>query len=67
MPKYDYKCPSCGVIEEYEHSIKEEPVLECGKCFVQVRKVFSATSAVFKGGGWGKVYGTHKPKGNGLD
>lgn len=29
MPRYDYKCPECGKIEEHIHSFNETPVYKC--------------------------------------
>lgn len=63
MPKYDFKCPSCGSIEEYEHSVNDDPTLECEDCCVEVKKMFTATPAIFKGQGWSKIT-EYKPKGS---
>lgn len=52
MPKYDYKCPECGKIEEWEHSIQAEVTFDCGDCYVTTHKTFTATPAIFKGQGW---------------
>lgn len=63
MPKYDYKCQGCGYTEEVEHSINADTSMmalsSCwgetyGHCSGGMRKVFSATPAVFRGTGWGK-------------
>jgi putative FmdB family regulatory protein len=32
MPRYDYKCPSCGTVEEVIHSIKQDPEIVCPVC-----------------------------------
>ena len=32
MPRYDYKCKKCNIIEEKEHRILETPVIRCSKC-----------------------------------
>jgi len=32
MPRYDYKCPRCNIVEEKEHGIKENPNIRCPKC-----------------------------------
>jgi len=32
MPTYDYKCNSCGFIDEVVHSIKEDPEIQCSNC-----------------------------------
>jgi predicted nucleic acid-binding Zn ribbon protein len=49
MPKYDYECQ--GVVLEFDLPINHEPpVCLCGQV---MRKVFTATPAIFKGKGWG--------------
>jgi putative FmdB family regulatory protein len=69
MPKYDYKCQSCGHIEEIEHAMDEnQNGAACLNpdnfdCEGSIRKVFSAVPGHFKGQGWGKTYRVHKPKG----
>lgn len=32
MPRYDYRCSSCGHAEEIEHKITAEPISHCPKC-----------------------------------
>lgn len=32
MPAYDYKCPTCGIVVEQIHSIKESPLIPCPEC-----------------------------------
>ena len=56
MAFYDYKCSECGCIIEVEHSIKDEPNVECPNCLKQnmVRLISSRTSFVLKGDGWFK-------------
>ncbi len=57
MPKYDYKCDNCEEILEAEHSMADTLDFHgCEKCNEGLlHKVFSATPAVFKGQGWGKM------------
>lgn len=73
MPSYDYKCDKCGEVFEIQHSIQDTADYE--ECMNVTRAVdpciggylhkqFSPTPAVFRGGGWGKVYGTWKSKGD---
>lgn len=60
MPRYQYKCPRCGTVEEQTHGMQEDPEYKCGMfltdekafCGGILKKVFSATPAIFKGGGW---------------
>jgi putative FmdB family regulatory protein len=62
MPKYDYKCTTCGEVREVEHSMNDDTLVECSDCFTPMTKVFSAVPGHFKGQGWGKTYRVHKPK-----
>ena len=32
MPRYDYKCKTCGAIEETIHSFNDEPDMYCLEC-----------------------------------
>lgn len=65
MPKYDYKCDGCGEVEEAEHSMSETlDYHACRNCETGLlHKVFTATPAVFKGGGWAKMT-EYKAKGS---
>lgn len=53
MPRYDYQCDICQVIEEVNHSVSAaaNPVLHCS---VPMRRLIGAAPAIFKGTGWGK-------------
>lgn len=53
MAAYDYKCPLCDLIIPVQHSVDEQPVVNCQLCDEQMRKVFSAPTITFKGKGWG--------------
>lgn len=64
MPRYDYKCDSCGDIAEFSFSIHDDlPVnilhLECDGNY---HRLYNPTPGHFKGQGWGKVYRVHKGK-----
>jgi len=52
MPKYDYECPGEEVIVEFDLPFNHETP-RCDVCGVEMRKVFAATPAIFKGRGWG--------------
>ena len=32
MPRYDYKCPGCGMVEEVYHSFSYDGATLCGVC-----------------------------------
>jgi putative FmdB family regulatory protein len=53
MPRYDYKCENCSSVIEIERSFDEESVPVCTSCNTSMSRVWQATPAVFKGGGWG--------------
>lgn len=63
MPKYDYRCPLCKEVEEFEHGMMEDPRFECKRCVCYMQKIVTAPAGThFKGQGWGKLYRVHKPK-----
>lgn len=51
MPKYDYKCNVCGSTIEFERGFGEDREPTC--CNHTMSRVWSATPAIFRGGGWG--------------
>jgi putative FmdB family regulatory protein len=58
MPKYDYRCSTCGHVEEREFSILEVPeVIEvCPDCgFGPLKKVILPAAVSFKGSGFYKT------------
>ncbi len=68
MPKYDYKCDGCKVVQEFEHPMAETMDFhDCPSelCDGLLHKVFSPTPGHFKGQGWGKTYREYKGKKNG--
>jgi predicted nucleic acid-binding Zn ribbon protein len=52
MPKYDYECLREGVVAEFDLAIDHNAPF-CETCGSVMRKVFTATPAIFKGRGWG--------------
>jgi putative FmdB family regulatory protein len=52
MPKYDYECPGEEVIVELDLAFDHDPPA-CTLCGAKMRKVFTATPAIFRGTGWG--------------
>lgn len=50
--KYLYKCNNCQEQVEVEHSMNEEPIIECEKCFVRMRRVIQVIPVKFKGAGF---------------
>ena len=51
MPKYDYKCNTCGSVVEFERGIGEDREPSC--CFETMIRVWnSAPSIVFNGSGF---------------
>ena len=53
MPRYDYQCLVCNLIEEVTHSVSGavNPVLHCSQ---PMKKLIAVTPAIFRGNGWGK-------------
>jgi putative FmdB family regulatory protein len=52
MALFDYKCSSCGNIEEKNHKISESPEYNCSKCNSSMQKIISSSSFHLKGDGW---------------
>lgn len=69
MPRYDYECPTCGIIEII-HSIKDPPKRKCPKCGKRKlqRLISSGINIIFKGEGFWRStdYINQKAKENGL-
>lgn len=53
MPNYDFACLTCDIQVERYFPFNEEHRVECPQCGNSMTKVFNATPAHFKGGGWG--------------
>ena len=53
MASYEYHCYSCGMTIDVERSMNEDALnpICCGE---STARVWSATSAIFKGNGWYK-------------
>jgi len=51
MPTYDYKCNKCGMTQEIVREFGENHEPTC--CQETMARVWSATPAIFRGGGWG--------------
>ena len=54
-PLYDYLCQKCGIIEEIEQKITDEPLSICPKCEKSsVIRLISTTNFSLKGKRWAK-------------
>jgi putative FmdB family regulatory protein len=51
VPKYDFKCETCGIIE-IEKSMRDDNPTECPDCGGSITRVFLPTRSVLKGGGF---------------
>ncbi len=67
MPTYEYRCPTCDLLYEFEHRMVEKPIYSCTSCNVALERLISGgTGFVLKGAGWfrdgyaGKSYGKRK-------
>lgn len=59
MPSYEWRCPDCSqrwieriTIREYQLFNKILGMPMCVDCDKEMKRVFDATPAQFKGGGW---------------
>ena len=52
MPRYDYRCASCGHQFELRQSFDSEPVADCSECGAKANRKIHAPPVIFKGSGW---------------
>lgn len=52
MPIYEYKCTKCNKQFEVTRKITDAPLVRCGSCGGELKKLISNTSFVLKGSGW---------------
>jgi putative FmdB family regulatory protein len=54
MPKYEYTCTDGHGDAEVERSFNDPVTIpRCETCFMEMRRVYTSTGAIFKGTGWG--------------
>ncbi len=57
MPTYVYRCPNCGRSREEKHPMSETREGDACDfkmdCYGRLKKVYTPTSAIFEGDGWG--------------
>ena len=54
MPNYEYSCKECGTYGSVYRTYKEDDGgMQCPKCKIDMTRIYSAPSVVFKGKGWG--------------
>ena len=59
MPTYVYECP-CGQTYDVQHSIHEEPEIECQKCGGEMSRIPQRTSVTFSSPGFYSTDNTRK-------
>lgn len=52
MPRYDYRCTSCGKTFEVSHGMRERPPISCPDCGGSAQRLFDASGIVLKGSGF---------------
>jgi putative FmdB family regulatory protein len=60
MPIYEYKCTSCGAVEEVLQKVGDSPLKKCRKCGGPMKKLVSSPAIQFKGSGWYVTDYAHK-------
>ena len=53
MPIYTYKCVSCDVKRDVDHSMMDSPEVVCKECGGACIKLPGVGSVQFRGTGWG--------------
>jgi putative FmdB family regulatory protein len=51
MPKYDFKCENCGIIEIIKSMLDPNPE-ECPDCGEPITRHFAPTKALYRGSGF---------------
>ncbi len=65
MPRYDYRCQSCGQEFELTQSFSEAGSGTCPECSGEGRRVFHAVPVIYKGSGFYTTdYGRPKAPGD---
>jgi putative FmdB family regulatory protein len=53
MPRYTYRCESCGETLEVRQRMTDDPLVECPHCHLEeLRRVINSVGIVFKGSGF---------------
>ena len=52
MPYYEYACDACDSTFEIFQNMSDEPLTVCPNCSSSMRRVFDASSIIFKGSGF---------------
>ncbi|MBX9703072.1 MAG: zinc ribbon domain-containing protein [Silvanigrellaceae bacterium] len=52
MPIYEFKCQTCGNIDEHFMRVSDPAPSQCTKCGRAVEKIISQSSFSLKGSGW---------------
>src|SRR3990170_3521832 len=55
MPRYDYRCVTCGHEVEITHGVDGAGPTTCDVCGGAMRKALSTPAIHFKGSGWAKM------------
>jgi len=51
MRTFDFRCPKCGLVIDVDvESGKDFPIVKCGTCFVEMKRIFSTYTVMMKGG-----------------
>ena len=54
MPIYEFRCDTDKTKVEIQQGFHDNTIPNCPLCGKEMRKVISATPAIFRGTGWGK-------------
>jgi len=58
MPKYDFRCDSCNIVEELLFQIdKSDTIPPCSLCGANMRRLYAPPAIRFKGPGFYKTGG----------
>jgi putative FmdB family regulatory protein len=58
MPKYDFQCNACNIVQELLLAITEtDTIPSCTLCGTEMKRVFTPPAILFKGAGFYKTGG----------
>jgi putative FmdB family regulatory protein len=52
MPVYEYRCPSCDIVFDFEHGMRDKPAIHCPECGMDAVRVYTPSGMILKGSGF---------------
>ncbi len=52
MPVYEYRCPSCDTVFDFERGMRDKSVIHCPECGTDAVRVYTPSGMILKGSGF---------------